>query len=78
MQGNLIPARKARQELGGISDMTLYRWLSDESMGFPRPIYIKTRRYFDASELAAFKEAAALKSHNRGRYRKRTYELVNR
>ncbi len=32
MQNRLIPAKKVREELGGISDMTLYRWLADESM----------------------------------------------
>ena len=67
MQSRLIPAKKVREELGGISDMTLYRWITDESLGFPRPVYIKTRRYFDAGQLAAFKEKIALEALGRTR-----------
>lgn len=59
MRTSLIPAKKVREDLGGISDMTLYRWLNDPALGFPQPIYIKTRRYFDAAQLADFKEKLA-------------------
>lgn len=62
MRTSLIPAKKVREELGGISDMTLYRWLNDPTLDFPKPIYIKTRRYFDAMQLAEFKEKRALAS----------------
>jgi len=62
MRTNLIPAKKVREELGGISDMTLYRWLSDPALDFPKPIYIKTRRYFDSDQLSAFKERRAFAS----------------
>ncbi|MDP4022065.1 hypothetical protein Q8W71_05485 [Methylobacterium sp. NEAU 140] len=65
MQNKLIPAKKVREELGGISDMTLYRWLADENLKFPRPTYIKKRRYFDSGDLAAFKERLALDSLER-------------
>lgn len=62
MRTSLIPAKKVREELGGISDMTLYRWLNDPTLDFPKPIYIKTRRYFDMMQLTEFKEKRALAS----------------
>lgn len=47
----LITATAAREMLGGISDMSLWRWLHDPSLGFPQPVYIAGRRYFRASEI---------------------------
>lgn len=40
-----------------ITSMTLHRWLRDEEMGFPRPLYIKRFRYFRLSDLLAFEKA---------------------
>jgi predicted DNA-binding transcriptional regulator AlpA len=39
----------------GVSGMTLWRWLHDESLGFPKPTVIRNRRYWDASEVEAFR-----------------------
>ena len=36
---------------GGISDMTLWRWLDNSEMNFPRPIYIGRRRYWREVEI---------------------------
>jgi hypothetical protein len=36
--------------------MTLWRWLHDESLGFPQPTTIRNRRYWDADEVEAFRE----------------------
>jgi hypothetical protein len=58
---NLIPAP---QVIGGRynrNERTLDRWLKDEELGFPRPIYIKNRRYFRESELVAWERAQASK-----------------
>lgn len=53
----ILPAPQARREhLGGISDMTLWRWIQDPEMGFPRPIYINKRRYFRLAEIREFKQ----------------------
>jgi predicted DNA-binding transcriptional regulator AlpA len=41
----------------GISDMTLWRWLRDEKLNFPRPIRIGRIRYFSIAELDAFDAA---------------------
>ena len=38
----------------GIGDMTLWRWLNDPGLGFPQPIVIRGRRYFDRVKLDAW------------------------
>jgi hypothetical protein len=38
----------------GISNMTLWRWDRDETLGFPQPTWIRNRKYRDADELDAF------------------------
>ena len=52
-----ISAHDVRHICGGISDMTLYRWLSDESACFPQPIYIGQRRYWREADVIAWLEA---------------------
>jgi hypothetical protein len=41
----LVPARIVRAELGGISDMTLWRWLHRPDLEFPsnRPVWAALR-----------------------------------
>lgn len=55
-----LPARKVWERYG-VSSMTLHRWLQDDEVGFPRPIYIKQCRYWKLSDLEAWesKRAAA-------------------
>ena len=55
--GNLLPANTVRERLGGITDMTLWRWLECEDLNFPRPYYIKRNRYWSEDELAAWLES---------------------
>jgi predicted DNA-binding transcriptional regulator AlpA len=53
----LIPAKLAREQLlGGISPMTEWRWLRDESMNFPKPIVINGRRYHRPAKLLSWLE----------------------
>lgn len=47
----LISASAVRDLCGGISDMSLWRWLKDPNLDFPRPIYIARRRYWRAADL---------------------------
>jgi predicted DNA-binding transcriptional regulator AlpA len=47
-------ASQVRQRYGGISDMTLWRWLHDPEMRFPQPRRINGRRFFSAADLDAF------------------------
>ncbi|WP_108484347.1 helix-turn-helix transcriptional regulator [Oceaniglobus ichthyenteri] len=52
-----IQAATVRQMCGGISDMTLWRWLDNHDLDFPRPIYIGRRRYWKEAEIVAWLEA---------------------
>jgi predicted DNA-binding transcriptional regulator AlpA len=48
----------APQVLGmfGITDMTLWRWLHNERLGFPKPIYIQRLRYWKRAEVRRWLE----------------------
>lgn len=50
---DLLPAAQVRVRYG-VSDMTVFRWLADEKLGFPQPIRINNRRYWRVAELQAF------------------------
>jgi hypothetical protein len=54
-QQKLLPEKKVRERYG-VVPMTLRRWDQDERLGFPKPIYIRKRRYRDEAELDAFDE----------------------
>jgi predicted DNA-binding transcriptional regulator AlpA len=43
----------------GICAMTLWRWDHDATLNFPKPIYIRKRKYRRVRELDAFDEARA-------------------
>ncbi len=45
---------QVRARYGGVSDMTLWRWLRDEDLAFPQPIRIKGRRLWSEESLAAW------------------------
>jgi len=49
-----ISAAEVRKRCGGISEMTLWRWLEHPTMEFPKPIYIVRRRFWDADEVEDF------------------------
>jgi len=56
---NLIPSKTVRVILGGVSDMTIWRWLHDENykhLDFPKPIKIATRRYWKKHKIEDFIE----------------------
>ena len=59
MEKKLISASAVRELCGGISDMSLWRWLNDPELNFPKPIYIARRRYFREAEILAWIEAQA-------------------
>ncbi len=50
-----VPARIVRAELGGISDMTLWRWLRRPDLQFPQPVVIARRRYWRRTDLEEWK-----------------------
>ncbi len=45
-----LPAR-AVWERYGVTSMSLYRWLADPALDFPRPLYLGRFRYWRFSEL---------------------------
>jgi predicted DNA-binding transcriptional regulator AlpA len=53
----LVPARVVRAELGGISDMTLWRWLHRPDLEFPQPVLISRRRYWRRQDLETWKRS---------------------
>jgi predicted DNA-binding transcriptional regulator AlpA len=57
---NLIPAPQVCQRYGR-NERTLDRWLKDQGLDFPRPTYIKNRRYFREAELIAWERSQASK-----------------
>lgn len=54
---NRIPSSTVRELCGGVSDMSLWRWMNDPEKKFPRPIYINRRRYWREVEIIAWLEA---------------------
>ena len=46
-----INSKQVRELLGDISDMSLWRFLHDKKLGFPKPIYINRRRFWSHEEL---------------------------
>lgn len=50
---DLLPASQVRARYR-VSDMTLFRWLADERLGFPQPLRINSRRYWRIADLQSF------------------------
>lgn len=46
-----------RELFGGVTEMTISRWLKDDRLDFPKPIRIATRRYWFEAEVLAWIEA---------------------
>jgi predicted DNA-binding transcriptional regulator AlpA len=60
-QRTRLPARMVWTRFG-VTDRTLDRWLSDADLKFPRPMLIKTRRYFFLDEIEEWERARARKT----------------
>ncbi len=52
-----ITAHDVRHLCGGVSDMSLWRWLQNSDLNFPKPIYIGKRRYWKEAEIVGWLEA---------------------
>lgn len=57
--GVYLPAKKVRNRYGDVSDMTLWRWLNDPTMAFPRPLVINKRRLWKVDDLLAWERDRA-------------------
>ena len=49
-----LNSKQVRARYGGISDMSLWRWVRDPKMRFPAPIRINRLKFWDQAELDAF------------------------
>ena len=48
----LLTSRQVRAKVGGISDMTLWRWLGSDVVHFPQPtLRVNKRRYWAAGAI---------------------------
>ncbi|WP_027154434.1 helix-turn-helix domain-containing protein [Mesorhizobium sp. WSM2561] len=45
-----------------ITDMTLWRWLADHALAFPKPMTVNRRRYFLEADIVAWERARATKA----------------
>lgn len=58
--GGFLPARHVRERYR-VSDMTIWRWLRDDSVGFPQPVYLGRYRYWRVSDIEAWEVSQAKK-----------------
>ena len=54
-----VPAATVQQLCGGVSGMTLWRWLNNPVLNFPKPMYIGRRRYWREADIIAWLDARA-------------------
>ena len=52
-----LTSAQVRKRYGGVSDMALWRWLHDVSLGFPKPLRIQGRRFWRLTDLVAWERA---------------------
>ncbi|KAA9009698.1 transcriptional regulator [Histidinibacterium aquaticum] len=62
----LLTADQVRHLFGGVSDMSLWRWTQDSTLGFPQAIYIQRRRYWREADVLSFIERRAMASAAEG------------
>ncbi len=51
-----LPARKVWERYG-VTSMTLWRWIHDDKLSFPPPVYINGFRYWKISSLIAWEQS---------------------
>lgn len=51
MTPRYLSSGQLRDMIGGVSEMTIWRWSTDESISFPRPVRIGRRRFWRADEV---------------------------
>ena len=62
----VLPAMKLCEQFG-CNRRTLDRWLADESLGFPEPLVIHGRLYFDQDKIEAWKRQRATVSRRQSK-----------
>jgi predicted DNA-binding transcriptional regulator AlpA len=56
-----LPARQVWSRYG-VCDMTLHRWVRDERMNFPRPIYFGRLRFWKLADLESWERSRAVRA----------------
>ena len=51
-----LPAGQVRARYG-VSDMSLWRWLRNEALGFPHPLKINGRRFWKLVDLESWEDS---------------------
>jgi hypothetical protein len=49
-----LTAAQVRARYGGVTSMTIWRWLHDPELQFPAPLLIQRRRYWRRHDLLEF------------------------
>ena len=57
-----LTSKQVRERYGGISDMSLWRWLNNPALSFPKPLVINRRRFFALSGLEKFEVGSGFES----------------
>lgn len=60
MPNKLITAANAREFLGGISAMTEWRYIHDDTLDFPRPVKIRNRNFYREADILEWINSRAL------------------
>ena len=50
-QPELRTAKQVRKQLGDKSEVTLWRWINDPELGFPKPIKIRGQNHFNGAAI---------------------------
>ena len=64
-QQTYLPSSAVRARYG-VSDMTIWRWLHNDKLGFPAPLRINGRRYWRLIELEAWEASEPAESRATG------------
>jgi predicted DNA-binding transcriptional regulator AlpA len=51
-----LTAVKVRKRFGDIAPVTLYRWIEDPEIAFPKPLKVGGRRFFKLKEIEEWEE----------------------
>ena len=57
MSTRYLSAANVRSRYDNISDMTLWRWLHDDDLRFPRPFRINGRRFWNEPDLVEWEHS---------------------
>ena len=53
----LVNSKSVMQRLGGISRVSLWRYVNDPELDFPQPIVVRTRRFWKEDDLTNWVES---------------------